>query len=102
MNDRERAPAHQRWSVWLLLAVAWFATLGWRPLFEPDEGPLRRDSARNAGVGRLGDTAPGRLQVFREAGAPILGDGCGLFRVRRARVDVATVVVRARVFCACR
>ena len=38
MNDRERAQARTRWSVWLLLAVAWSATLGWRPLFEPDEG----------------------------------------------------------------
>jgi 4-amino-4-deoxy-L-arabinose transferase-like glycosyltransferase len=23
---------------WILLAVAWFATMGWRPLLEPDEG----------------------------------------------------------------
>ncbi|MEJ1966857.1 MAG: hypothetical protein WDO56_37075 [Gammaproteobacteria bacterium] len=23
---------------WLLLAIAWFATMGWRPLLEPDEG----------------------------------------------------------------
>ena len=38
MNNRERAQARTRWRVWLLLAVAWFATLGWRPLFEPDEG----------------------------------------------------------------
>src|SRR5215470_18984964 len=38
MNDRERAQTRARWGVWLLLAVAWFATLGFRPLFEPDEG----------------------------------------------------------------
>ena len=25
------------WSVWALLALAWFATLAWRPLLEPDE-----------------------------------------------------------------
>lgn len=25
-------------SFWLVLAVAWFATMGWRPLLEPDEG----------------------------------------------------------------
>lgn len=25
-------------SAWLLLALAWFATMGWRPLLEPDEG----------------------------------------------------------------
>ncbi len=24
--------------MWLVLAVAWFATMGWRPLLEPDEG----------------------------------------------------------------
>jgi 4-amino-4-deoxy-L-arabinose transferase-like glycosyltransferase len=38
MNDIEGVRARTQWGVWLLLAVAWFATLGWRPLFEPDEG----------------------------------------------------------------
>src|ERR1044071_299253 len=38
MNNLESGRARTRWGVWLLLAVAWFATLGWRPLFEPDEG----------------------------------------------------------------
>ena len=38
MSDRHKAPALVHWSVWALLAVAWFATLGSRPLFEPDEG----------------------------------------------------------------
>lgn len=38
MNNRESGLPRTRWSVWLLLAIAWFATLGWRPLFEPDEG----------------------------------------------------------------
>lgn len=38
MNEADRAQARTRWNVWILLAVAWFATLGWRPLFEPDEG----------------------------------------------------------------
>ena len=31
--DRPGAPA-----IWILLAIAWFATLGLRPLLEPDEG----------------------------------------------------------------
>ena len=26
------------WPFWLVLAAAWFATMGWRPLLEPDEG----------------------------------------------------------------
>jgi 4-amino-4-deoxy-L-arabinose transferase-like glycosyltransferase len=38
MNDRRIAQARTHWSVWVLLALSWFATLGWRPLFEPDEG----------------------------------------------------------------
>ena len=38
MNNRESKPPRTRWTVWLLMAIAWFATLGWRPLFEPDEG----------------------------------------------------------------
>ncbi len=38
MNNRESGRRARDWSVWLLLAIAWFATLGWRPLFEPDEG----------------------------------------------------------------
>ena len=38
MDDRGRSAARTSWGVWLMLAVAWCATLGWRPLFEPDEG----------------------------------------------------------------
>jgi 4-amino-4-deoxy-L-arabinose transferase-like glycosyltransferase len=26
------------WALWLLLAAAWFATMPWRPLLDPDEG----------------------------------------------------------------
>ena len=33
---RPVAPA-RAWH-WLLLAAAWFATMGWRPFLEPDEG----------------------------------------------------------------
>lgn len=32
------APATVRLSFWLLAALVWFATVGWRPLLEPDEG----------------------------------------------------------------
>lgn len=38
MCNRESDQPRTRWGVWLALALAWFATLGWRPLFEPDEG----------------------------------------------------------------
>ncbi len=32
------APSTDRVSFWVLVALAWFATIAWRPLFEPDEG----------------------------------------------------------------
>jgi 4-amino-4-deoxy-L-arabinose transferase-like glycosyltransferase len=32
------APVSARLWFWLLLGLAWFATVGWRPLMEPDEG----------------------------------------------------------------
>jgi 4-amino-4-deoxy-L-arabinose transferase-like glycosyltransferase len=32
------APTTDRLGFWLVIAVAWFATIGWRPLMEPDEG----------------------------------------------------------------
>ena len=32
------ARASSYWWIWLGAAAAWFATLGWRPLFNPDEG----------------------------------------------------------------
>lgn len=38
MNNLESGRSRTRWRIWLLLAIAWFATFGWRPLFEPDEG----------------------------------------------------------------
>jgi 4-amino-4-deoxy-L-arabinose transferase-like glycosyltransferase len=31
-------PSLPGWGFWLVLATAWFATMGWRPLLEPDEG----------------------------------------------------------------
>jgi 4-amino-4-deoxy-L-arabinose transferase-like glycosyltransferase len=39
-SEAERAPGAVRfgWSAWLLLALAWFATVPQRPLFDPDEG----------------------------------------------------------------
>lgn len=37
-RDADRALATQRLMFWLLIALAWFATLAWRPLLEPDEG----------------------------------------------------------------
>ncbi len=58
-------------------------------------GPLRRDRARDGGDRRLGDAAPQRPQVFREAAVPVLAHGRRLSRVRRARVDGAPVA-RAR------
>ena len=34
-GQRSGAPG---WLAWLLLALVWFATAPWRPLFDPDEG----------------------------------------------------------------
>lgn len=31
-------PSLPGWGFWLVLAAAWFATMGWRPMLEPDEG----------------------------------------------------------------
>jgi 4-amino-4-deoxy-L-arabinose transferase-like glycosyltransferase len=31
-------PSQPGWVFWLVLALAWFATMGWRPMLEPDEG----------------------------------------------------------------
>lgn len=37
MQQQQRSGA-PGWLAWLLLALAWFATAPWRPLFDPDEG----------------------------------------------------------------
>src|SRR5215470_8908522 len=69
MNDRERAQTRARWGVWLLLAVAWFATLGWRPLFEPDEGRYA-EIPREMQVS--GDWVTPRLDGFKYFEKPVL------------------------------
>ena len=69
MNDRHLAQKRTHWGVWLLLAMAWFATLGWRPLFEPDEG-------RYAEIPRemqaSGDWVTPRLNGFKYFEKPVL------------------------------
>ncbi len=54
-------------------------------------GPLCRDPARNGGQRRLADAPPGRPQVFREAGAAVLGHRRGVHPVRRTPMDGAAV-----------
>ncbi len=78
-----------------VLALLWFVDARRAAARASRRGPLRRDRARDGGDRRLGDAAPQRPQVFREAAVPVLDDGGRLSRVRRARVDGAPVA-RAR------
>ena len=69
----------RRWPPAALFALAgahavWFATLDCAAPRASRRRPLRRDRARDGGHRRLGDAAPQRPQVFREAAAPVLGD----------------------------
>lgn len=49
-------------SVWVLLALAWFATLGWRPLLEPDESRYAEIPREMA---QTGDWVTPRLNGFK-------------------------------------
>ncbi len=58
-------------------------------------GPVRGDRTRDGGVRRLGDAAPERPQVPREAALPVLGNRRRLPCLRRPRMDGAALA-RAR------
>ena len=77
-------------AVAVVMSVVWFALLDMRKLQHPDEGryaEIAREMARHR---RLGDAAPERPQVFREAAAPVLGDGGdAIAAFERARMDGA-------------
>ena len=73
--DAKLPPRPVLWAVFAAIVVLACANLGSRDLLHPDEGRYARDRARDGGDRRLGDAAPERPQVFREAAAAILGHG---------------------------
>ncbi len=53
----------------------------------PGRGTVRRNCTGNGRLGQLGDAAPERPQVFREAAVPVLGDRRSVQHLGRTRMD---------------
>ncbi len=95
-GDRAVTPVAQtelsrnlRRALWALLAVfiaVWLISLGARGLYDPDEGALRGNSARDARQRRLGDSAARRPGVHRKAAAAVLGRRDQSGHIRQQRV----------------
>ena len=62
------------WALFAALALLWFVNLDARRLVHPDEGRYAEIAREMVVDRRLGDAAPQRPQVLREAAVPVLGD----------------------------